>query len=478
MAMGQAPVGLPFAALAGLVWFFVLIETASRPVLTAWIAAAFYFATSMFWIVEPFLVDPVRHGALAPFALIGLSGGLAVFWLAAVWMAHRLVLGRFGTVLCLSLSELARGYVLTGFPWGLVGYGWLDTPAMGWAAWIGPFGLTALTFMLGSLGAAAVLSKRSRFSGGAFACLLVILIALPLLRTPKPVQDAPSPRIRIIQPNAEQHLKWDPDWALVFFGRQLDFTAQPAQEPLDLIVWPETAIPYLLHNAKEPLNMIAQASGGVPVALGVQRGDGENYFNSTIVIGSDAMPRMVYDKHHLVPFGEYIPFSAMLGRSGMRGLAALRGSGYSPGPGPRILDLENSGRVLPLICYEAVFPQDLRIPGDRADWIMQLTNDAWFGRIAGPYQHLAQARFRAVEQGLPMVRAANTGVSALIDANGDVLRSFPLGAAGFIDVTLPPAFAPTPYARFGDGPVVFVLLLLGIGVFLRRRVDSYCLSIF
>ncbi|MEM9524790.1 MAG: apolipoprotein N-acyltransferase, partial [Pseudomonadota bacterium] len=192
MAMGQAPAGLPFAALAGLVWFFVLIETAPRPALTAWIAATFYFAASMFWIVEPFLVDAARHGVLAPFALIGLSGGLAIFWSAPVWIARRLAPGRFGTAVCLSLSELARGHVLTGFPWGLVGYGWLDTPAMGWTAWIGSFGLTALTFMLGSLGGAAILSNRPRLYGGAFACLLVILIALPLLRAPKPVQDAPS----------------------------------------------------------------------------------------------------------------------------------------------------------------------------------------------------------------------------------------------------------------------------------------------
>ncbi|MBD3766142.1 MAG: apolipoprotein N-acyltransferase, partial [Rhodobacterales bacterium] len=181
----------------------------------------------------------------------------------------------------------------------------------------------------------------------------------------------------------------------------------------------------------------------------------------------------VYDKHHLVPFGEYMPAGDLAyGMFGIAAFAAQQGAGYSPGPGARVLDLGGAlGRVLPLICYEAVFPQDLHAAPERADWILQVTNDAWFGRWSGPFQHLAQARLRAVEQGLPLIRVANTGVSAVIDARGRVLRALPLGEAGFLDAALPAALPAPPHARWGDGPLVLLLAGLGLGLAVRRRVQ-------
>src|SRR5690606_25340139 len=154
-----------------------------------------------------------------------------------------------------------------------------------------------------------------------------------------------------------------------------------------------------------------------------------------------------YDKHHLVPFGEYLPFAPVLSRLGISALAALAEGGYSTGPGPSVLDLGALGRVLPLICYEAIFPQDIHAAPERADWMLQATSDAWFGTCQGPYQHLAQARLRSVETGLPMVRVANTGVSAVIDARGGIVASLPLGLRGHLDAPLPAPLPPTPYAK-------------------------------
>jgi apolipoprotein N-acyltransferase len=207
------------------------------------------------------------------------------------------------------------------------------------------------------------------------------------------------------------------------------------------------------------------------VALGIQRSDGLRGWNSLAVFAPDGTVTAVYDKHHLVPFGEYIPLGDLASEwFGITAFAARDGNAYSAGPGPRLVDLgPGLGRVLPLICYEAVFPQDLRgVPG-RPDWLLQVTNDAWFGRLTGPYQHLAQARLRSIEQGLPMVRVANTGVSAVIDARGRLRAAIPLGRAGFVDARLPGTLTAPPYARWGEVPVLLLLAGLAVAVRAGRR---------
>jgi apolipoprotein N-acyltransferase len=254
----------------------------------------------------------------------------------------------------------------------------------------------------------------------------------------------------------------------VFLDRQMEQTAQPAALPLDLIVWPETAIPFLLDRSGPLFEDIAVLSDGVPVAAGIQREDGLRFFNSLAVADRAGQVFAVYDKWHLVPFGEYVPFGDALSTFGISAFAAREGNGYSAGPGARVLDLGSAGKVLPLICYEAVFPQDLRAAPERADWILQVTNDGWFGNVSGPYQHLAQARLRAIEQGLPLLRAANTGITAVIDAKGRMLRSLPLNTVGVIDTAVPAALAPTVYARTGDLPAT-ILIAIGLFVFVGYR---------
>ncbi|WP_212524790.1 apolipoprotein N-acyltransferase [Actibacterium sp. MT2.3-13A] len=460
-AAGQAPLGLWPLALAGFAGLFALVLRAPGPLQgakRAWLFGGGYFAAALSWIVEPFLVDVARHGWMAPFALLFMSFGLALFWAAAGWAAARAGTGArraFALAVALGLAELARAHVLTGFPWALIGHLWIGTPVMQMAAFAGAHGLTALAllalalpFAWGARGAALALALVGAGWGGG-----VWRLARPEPQVADPVH------VRLIQPNAAQRLKWRPDMVPVFFERQLDYTAAPSETAPDLIVWPETAVPYLLERAGGALERIADAAAGTPVVFGVQRRDSGGVYNSLAVLGGQGALTHVYDKHHLVPFGEYIPLRAVAARLGLSGLAAEFLYGYTPGPGPQVLDLGAAGRALPLICYEAIFPQDLRA-ATRPGWILQITNDAWFGAVSGPYQHLAQARLRAVEQGLPVLRSANTGVTAVIDARGRVLDSLPLNTAGQLTAPLPRALTATPYARTGDWPWLALYLLV------------------
>jgi apolipoprotein N-acyltransferase len=283
-------------------------------------------------------------------------------------------------------------------------------------------------------------------------------------------QPLPTPRgavLRLVQPNAEQALKWDPALARQHFDVLLSHTA--ADGSPDLVIWPETALPYLLERYGELAPMIAGAAKGVPVALGAQREDGARFWNTLAVITPEGQVGPRYDKHHLVPFGEYIPFGDLAFRLfGLRAFAAQEGAGYTAGTGPALLDFgPRLGRALPLICYEAVFPQDVNAAPARPDWLLQITNDAWFGTLSGPFQHADQARMRAIEQGLPLVRVANTGVTAVYDARGRVLTDLPFGTEAHLDAPLPAALPPTAFSRFGEAPVL--VLLAGLALFLNQR---------
>ncbi|WP_425099606.1 apolipoprotein N-acyltransferase [Tropicibacter sp. S64] len=468
MGLGAAPYDLwyvAFAGLTGIVWLFTRSATSATAASTGWAFGLGFFGLSMGWIVEPFFVDAAETGWMAPFGLIGLAGGLALFWGLAFWGAAQARHHRTAKlVLWWSAAELARAYVLTGFPWGLVGYVWEPSPAIQWVSVIGPHGLTLATLTAAALAARAFAAPTLR-TLAAPVLALALLLGGGLSLTPPPQDLTGRPGVRLIQPNAAQHEKWNRDLIPIFFQRQLDFTAAA---PADggprpsLIVWPETAVPTLLHNASGVFAEITEAAQGAPVIVGIQRTDGVGWFNSLAVLDGYGDVAQVYDKHHLVPFGEYMPAASLFARFNIMGLAARAEGGYSAGPGPQIINLGPLGKALPLICYEAVFPQDVHRAPERPDVLLQITNDAWFGTRSGPYQHLAQARIRAIEQGLPLLRAANTGVSAVIDGGGRILAALPLGEAGYLDAALPPPLRVTPYARTGDLPWL-VLLIAALG---------------
>ncbi|MGB3556121.1 MAG: apolipoprotein N-acyltransferase, partial [Jannaschia sp.] len=288
---------------------------------------------------------------------------------------------------------------------------------------------------------------------------------------PAPLAEADAPVIRLVQPNAPQDLKWNPDWISIFFQRGLAATAAPPDgRAPTAYLWPETSLPDLLRQSEDARARIATAAGGAPVVIGVQRFDTHGAPRNALALltGEAGEVAEVHDKHRLVPFGEYLPLPRVAAALGIGPLAAQLAGRYAAGEGPALIDIPGVGPVLPMICYEAIFPQDIRaVPRPRA--ILHLTNDAWFGTFAGPRQHLALARLRAAESGLPLLRAANTGVSAAIDARGAVLAARALGETGHLDAALPPALPPTIYTRTGDWAVLAMLLSLGAPVVFSAR---------
>lgn len=469
-ALGQAPFSVEALGIAGLFAGLALFLSAGsgRGAFGAgWAFGTGYFALALFWIVEPFFVDAPRHGWMAPFALVFMSGGLALFWGAAFALGRAAGAGAFGWAAALALAELARGHVLTGFPWVLIGHIWTDSGALQWVALAGAHGLTFATLLL----VAATWAVLARLPWPALAAAPVPFVALALAGAalaPPPQDLTARPVLRLVQPNAPQDEKWDPERVIEFYRRQIDFTAAPGAPAVT--IWPETAIPWPLDVAGPVLREIDAAAGGAPVILGLNRRENGQWFNALVVTGPGGAVAEVYDKHHLVPFGEYIPLGHLARLIGLQSFAARDGYGFAAGPGPRLIDLGSLGRALPLICYEAIFARHVRRV-ERPDLLLNITNDAWFGALSGPYQHLAQARVRAVEQGLPMVRAANTGVSAVIDPAGRILAAIPLNEAGFLDHALPAPLPPTVYARTGDWPVIVVLLATLGGLLLRRRLS-------
>ncbi|HUF87298.1 MAG TPA: apolipoprotein N-acyltransferase [Thermohalobaculum sp.] len=478
MTLGQPPLSQPWAlflALPVLVW---LIDAAPGPraaALTGWAAGFGYFVTGLYWIGHAFLVDPERFAWMMPFAVALLPAFLGLFWAAAFALARRLwPVGRWWRPLplaaALTLAEYVRAHVLTGFPWALPGYVWVETPLMQAAAWVGPFGVTFLTLLVVPL-VLLGLAERRRLAGPAALGVLAALWVGGIWRIETTPSEGGGPVLRVVQPNAEQRLKWREDHARIFYERLLSATAappDPALGPPVAVIWPETAVPFLPAYQPERRAEIAAAAAGVPVILGAlhgERGEGaDRFMNAVMTIRSDGSLGERYDKHHLVPFGEYLPYPAVLGPLGFRQLVPQ--AGFTPGPGPRVMRVAGLPPFSPLVCYEMIFPGEVVPAGERPAWLLQVTNDAWFGSWGGPQQHLAQARIRAIEQGLPVVRAANTGISAAIDAHGRITASLPMHAHGHVDVVLPVALRPTLYARTGDLPAMALVVL---GLFLAAR---------
>lgn len=471
-ALGQAPFDLWPATILALAALFLLTpanRSAAQAAFHLWGFGIGYFAFSLRWIVEPFLVDIARHGWMAPFALVLMAAGAGLFWALAAALSHRIA-PRSPAMLGLALvgAEIVRSLILTGFPWALLGHVWVQTGLAQVAAFGGPHLLTLLTVICGW--ALALFAGRDRLVG-LIVLGLVVAVSFVMRPGPAPLVAPDLPIVRLVQPNAPQQQKWDPSYREVFLNRMIRLTSEGAVP--DLVVWPETAVPFLLNQIEGDLSLLSGAARGVPLVFGIQRRDEElRAFNSLVVMGPGGQVQSIYDKRHLVPFGEYMPGARLLGQMGATGLARNLGIGFTPGTGPGPITLPGIGRAIALICYEGIFAEEITDGGERARLMLLITNDAWFGQGPGPRQHLAQARLRAIEQGLPMVRVANTGISAMIDAKGRIVAFLPLGTQGAIDVALPSALPETLYARWGDWPILPLLILLMTGVYTLRQHDS------
>jgi apolipoprotein N-acyltransferase len=462
-AMGQAPFDLPIGMLIGLVIVFRMVRNARTPRNAAFIGFCFgfaYFAVSLHWIISPFLVDAARHGWMAPFAVIMMAAVGALFWAAAFWVLGKLRYFWF-LPLCFAAVEMLRAYIFTGFPWASPAQAMVEVPAGQLLALIGPHGLNLVIMAVAAAVVVALDTLPRKRDYLLMAVMLLPFLPFPLVWLPAAAQT--DHVLRLVQPNAPQADKWDPEKIGIFYNRQLTFTAaasDPELGPPDAVIWPETAIPWNLTYAETILKEISTAALGKPVILGVQRTQEGLHYNSLIALGPQGAVTELYDKHHLVPFGEYVPLGNFMAHFGIYGMAPQNGAGFSAGEGAALMDLGSLGRALPLICYEAVFAHDVNATPERPDFIVHATNDAWFGTYAGPQQHLAQARMRAIEQGLSVARAANTGISAMIDPYGRITQSLGMGQAGYIDAALPSPRTPTLYSRTGDWPVIALLLVL------------------
>jgi len=465
-------------AFPAFVWLLDGVRTRAGAFAVGWGFGFGWFVVSLYWIAFALGVDIARYFWLVPFAVAGLPALLAAFVGAAAAAVHRLPLARTGWILALAAAwgaaEWLRGHVATGFPWNLVGYVWSDWPALAQpAAWFGVYGLGLLTVAAALLPAAAVGPDGHAHRGGA-AAFAVMALALAGLGTAGAARlaaasdaNVPDVTLRLVQPAIPQSEKWEDGRIADNFRLHLELSlagGPAAQGSPTHVIWPETAVPFYLERYPQVREAIADVAppGGL-VITGAPRTTPEGevprrYWNSLQAVDRDAEVVAVYDKVHLVPFGEYVPFRSVLPFE-----AVASGADYSAGPGPRTLNLPGLPPVSPLICYEAIFPAAVTAEGDRPAWLLNLTNDAWYGETAGPHQHFAIARMRAVEEGLPLVRVATSGISGVVDAWGRVRVATALGERTAVDAALPVATPePTVYARYGDAGF-FLLLALFAG---------------
>ena len=438
LALGHAPLSLWPISIACLILFFRLSRDSLAHMKLGWIFGFGYFVVSLNWIVEPFLVDLQTTGFMAPFAIILMSGGLALFWSAAGWFARGF--GPLGWVLGLTLAECLRGVLFTGFPWGLLSYILAESPFVGFFAWVGPHGVTLFLLLVCAL---FVQRFFVAAAGGSAIMLTCALIPLPEMQS-----DKAETTVRLVQTNAPQEQKWDPFYAPIFLDRMIDATA--ADPKVDLIIWPESAIYTALNYADRHIERLRSAAGRADVIFGILRIDDRDRLYNSMVLSRIDQPPQIYDKRHLVPFGEYLPFEDWLVRNGFGFAPELFGVGFSAGQSGTTMILSNSVKILPMICYEIIFPRAVSAARQDADVIVQISNDAWFGGFSGPAQHLEITRLRAIEQGMPIIRVSNPGVSAVIDGRGEIVDQMPLNTAGHMDVQVPLVNYKTPYAWFGN----------------------------
>ena len=440
-----------------------------------------YFLVSLHWVGAAFFVDGGWTLALMPLAVLALAAAMALFWGFASSLAHlfwppshvRIVV----LALAVSLAEFARGHLFSGFPFDLPGYALTGTDTMMQLASVtGIYGLTFLALLMAFL-PALVWPADQRGLAARLVPLFVLtsMLAAQLalgqyrLRTTQ-VGVRPDMRLRLVQPSVSQIEKWQPGSPEKVLSRLIDLsTSLTGPDDTGLIgithlIWPEAALPFFLADFPQALVRIADMlPPGTVLLTGAPRreqgeGDQAREFNSLLMINSDGEQTASYDKTHLVPIGEYLPYEQFLSRFGLKRIVAAN-KGWSHGETPRLLKGTTTPPFVPLICYEAVFSGDLGEGAGRAAFILNLTNDAWFDGSIGPAQHFHHARLRAVEQGLPMVRAANSGKSALVDPLGRIVDAMEPGQTGVMDFSMPEKLPGTVFSRFGNW-VFFALLLL------------------
>ncbi|MGD9614136.1 MAG: apolipoprotein N-acyltransferase [Alphaproteobacteria bacterium] len=474
---------LIFVAFPGLLWLDEGSADARASSRLGYVFGLGFFAAGLYWIAAALFVDIARFWWALPFAVLGLPAFLALFSAAVLgltaYATRRLRLAPAARI-CLfavlwSAAEWLRGHILTGFPWNLVGYVWAGgfpgaLTVLQSTAWIGIYGLGFLTVLAAALpallgGTSLLPMKRMRRVAPVVAAALLVLLpaaagAIRLGMLPTRPTDL---WLRLVQPSVPQHIKWDPAAAEANFRGLLELSAAPSMHKLAAVIWPEAAATFVLERHPEHRAAIASvAPEGGYVITGAIRANPPpapvtQIWNSIEAIDGTGAIRAVYDKAHLVPFGEYMPFRGLLPIDNF-----IPGAiDMTPGPGPQTLTLPGLPAFSATVCYEAIFPGRVTDAAARPAWMLNVTNDAWYGRSSGPYQHFAIARTRAIEEGMPLVRAANNGISGVVDPAGRIVARTRLDGIGYADIALPEAVEPTLYSKTGDW-IFLTMLLLGL----------------
>ncbi|MFL2770810.1 MAG: apolipoprotein N-acyltransferase [Rhodospirillaceae bacterium] len=473
--------------------FIILLRTArnwKQAIVFGWLFGFGFFSFGYAWMVNAFFVDRQTYAALALPAIGGLAAGFALYiGLCALALQVISPAGQNKTprtqawdMICSivvfssiwAIIEWFRGWFLTGLPWNTIGSTWSNvTPVLQTASLFGVFGLSLITVL-----AAASPALLARSSDRGLAFKAVVIFHLPLLAATiwgafrlevGADEFVENIMFRLVQPNIAQEDKWRPTLREQHLTDQVALSIEGAQA-VTHVLWAETSAPFALNRHPQIVSFLAR---GVPrkgyLLTGAPRFEGRGYsqraFNSLYAISEEGIIQATYDKSRLVPFGEYMPLQNLIPIPNL-----TRGTGWTEGTGVQTINLPGLPSFSPLICYEVIFPGAVTRPDERPKWLFNLTNDAWFGLSNGPYQHLSSAQLRAVEEGLPLVRVANTGVSAVFDPYGRVIARLPLGQSGYIDSRLPQPLEPTMFSRLGHGPFLLLsLLLAGAAFFISRK---------
>jgi apolipoprotein N-acyltransferase len=451
-----------------------------------------YFLAGLWWVGSALLVDAADFAWALPLAVIGLPAALALFTAAGCAFARALWSPGAGRILALAAglggSEWLRGHLFTGFPWNAFGMSLGSEPLLAQTASL--YGMYGLTVVAVALFAAPALVVRDIDGGrrrivapalGVAAWIALLGFGAARLAT-SDVRMVPGSKLRIMQPDLQQDEKFKPENGerilasyLALSDRATSPTSRGVADVTHLI-WPESAFPFFLARTPAALDVIAKAlpaktvllTGAARLEVDPTTGD-RRYFNAIQVVAGGSVLTS-YDKKRLVPFGEYLPFQDVLEKLGVEDVVRLPG-GFSPGRRPALLEAPGLPPILPLVCYEAIFPIESGSSapdGLRPGLILNVTNDGWFGDTLGPYQHFAQAKLRAIEEGLPLIRAANTGISAVVDPYGRTLTQLPIGVADVLDAGLPQRIDPTLFALHPMATELFVWLLAAFGGFIFR----------
>lgn len=484
----QAPYDLwflLFPCLGGFYFFYLSVQTKVQAFSLGFVFAIGYFVTGLNWIGNALLVEGNEYRWVWPLAVIALPVALSLFNAIYITIAHILfknkntLTGFVGFCALLMLSEWVRGYAFTGFPWNLYGYGWISVPAIVQSVSLfGPYGLTFLTILWGcSLGYIFSIANKK------IILMVFVLLSfgatyfyghIKLQKASDDVMD--GVRINIVQPNIKQSDKWKPELMVQNFEQLVALSTLSNPNMRNIIIWPETAVPPSFVNNRAVQERLLSLFDDVNTillsgALNVTRNDTTQqpeYHNALMLFDGGNQPAQLYSKSHLVPFGEYIPFQQYIPLT-----PVVNFSGFRAGNGPQTIGVSDFPTFSPTICYEIIFPQSVvNKHHERPDFILTITNDGWYGDSPGPRQHFAQARFRAIEQGIPVVRVANTGISGVIDSYGRVAQGNKIELMEQGSLTLPlPVKTPqkTYYSMCGDKLFLGILFLCLFGAIAFRN---------